>query len=86
MLVNNAGNFYAGYFEEISPDDFRAQIETNFFGPLNVTRAVLPVMRAQRSGLRRHDLLDSRHRRPGVQLRLRRIEVRHRGLDGVDHA
>jgi NAD(P)-dependent dehydrogenase (short-subunit alcohol dehydrogenase family) len=51
VLVNNAGNFYAGYFEEITPDDFRAQMETNFFGPLNVTRAVLPVMRAQRSGL-----------------------------------
>src|SRR5687767_7571606 len=51
VLVNNAGNFYAGFFEEISPDDFRAQIETNLFGPLNVTRAVLPVMRAQRSGL-----------------------------------
>jgi NAD(P)-dependent dehydrogenase (short-subunit alcohol dehydrogenase family) len=50
VLVNNAGNFYAGYFEEISPDQFRAQMETNFFGPLNVTRAILPVMRAQRSG------------------------------------
>jgi NAD(P)-dependent dehydrogenase (short-subunit alcohol dehydrogenase family) len=51
VLVNNAGNFYAGFFEEITPDDYRAQIETNLFGPLNVTRAVLPVMRAQRSGL-----------------------------------
>jgi NAD(P)-dependent dehydrogenase (short-subunit alcohol dehydrogenase family) len=51
VLVNNAGNFYAGFFEEISPEDFRAQIETTLFGPLNVTRAVLPVMRAQRSGL-----------------------------------
>ncbi|SDU99451.1 NADP-dependent 3-hydroxy acid dehydrogenase YdfG [Microlunatus sagamiharensis] len=50
VLVNNAGNFYAGFFEEISPAQFRQQIETNFFGPLNVTRAVLPVMRAQRSG------------------------------------
>ncbi|MGC5172172.1 SDR family oxidoreductase [Microbacterium sp. DT81.1] len=49
VLVNNAGNFQAGYFEEISPDRFRAQIETNFFGPLNVTRAVLPIMRRQRS-------------------------------------
>jgi NAD(P)-dependent dehydrogenase (short-subunit alcohol dehydrogenase family) len=49
-LVNNAGNFYAGFFEVISPDQFRQQMETNFFGPLNVTRAVLPVMRAQRSG------------------------------------
>jgi len=51
MLVNNAGNFYAGFFEEISPEDFRAQVETNFFGTVNVTRAVLPVMRAQRQGL-----------------------------------
>jgi NAD(P)-dependent dehydrogenase (short-subunit alcohol dehydrogenase family) len=51
VLVNNAGNFYAGFFEEISPQDFRAQVETTLFGPLHVTRAVLPVMRAQRSGL-----------------------------------
>ncbi len=50
VLVNNAGNFYAGYFEEISPAQMRAQIETNLFGPMNVARAVLPVMRAQRSG------------------------------------
>ena len=50
VLVNNAGNFYAGYFEEISDEQYRAQMETNFFGPLNVTRAILPVMRAQRSG------------------------------------
>jgi NAD(P)-dependent dehydrogenase (short-subunit alcohol dehydrogenase family) len=51
VLVNNAGNFYAGFFEEITDQDFRAQLETNLFGPLNVTRAVLPVLRAQRSGL-----------------------------------
>ena len=51
VLVNNAGNFYAGFFEELSSEDFRAQVETNLFGPVNVTRAVLPVMRAQRSGL-----------------------------------
>jgi NAD(P)-dependent dehydrogenase (short-subunit alcohol dehydrogenase family) len=51
VLVNNAGNFYAGFFEEIPPEDFRAQVETNFFGTVNVTRAVLPVMRAQRQGL-----------------------------------
>lgn len=50
VLVNNAGNFYAGYFENVSPEQFRAQMETNFFGPLNVTRAILPVMRKQRSG------------------------------------
>jgi NAD(P)-dependent dehydrogenase (short-subunit alcohol dehydrogenase family) len=51
VLVNNAGNFYAGFFEEITPGDFRAQVETTLFGPMNVTRAVLPVLRAQRSGL-----------------------------------
>src|SRR5579864_510648 len=50
VLVNNAGNFYAGYFENISPSAFRAQMETNFFGPLNVARAILPVLREQRSG------------------------------------
>src|SRR5436853_3406076 len=51
VLVNNAGNFYAGFFEELSAEDFRAQIETNLFGQVNVTRAVLPVMRARRRGL-----------------------------------
>jgi len=51
VLVNNAGNFNAGFFEEIAPEDFRAQIETTLFGPVNVTRAALPFMRAQRSGL-----------------------------------
>jgi NAD(P)-dependent dehydrogenase (short-subunit alcohol dehydrogenase family) len=51
VLVNNAGNFYAGFFEELSPQDVRAQVETTLFGPMHVTRAVLPVMRAQRSGL-----------------------------------
>jgi NAD(P)-dependent dehydrogenase (short-subunit alcohol dehydrogenase family) len=50
VLVNNAGNFYAGFFEVLSPEQFRQQMETNFFGPLNVTRAILPVMRAQRDG------------------------------------
>lgn len=50
VLVNNAANFYAGYFEEISDAQMRAQIETNLFGPMNATRAVLPVMRAQRDG------------------------------------
>ncbi|MGW1025972.1 SDR family oxidoreductase [Streptomyces sp. NPDC002577] len=50
VLINNAGNFYAGYFEEITPDQMRQQIETNLFGPMNVTRAVLPVLRKQRAG------------------------------------
>ncbi len=51
VLVNNAGNFFAGFFEELSPEQVRTQIETLLFGPMNVTRAVLPVMRKQRSGL-----------------------------------
>jgi NAD(P)-dependent dehydrogenase (short-subunit alcohol dehydrogenase family) len=51
VLVNNAGNFYAGFFEELSPDQIRNQIETLLFGPMNVSRAVLPVMRKQRAGL-----------------------------------
>jgi NAD(P)-dependent dehydrogenase (short-subunit alcohol dehydrogenase family) len=51
VLVNNAGNFYAGFFEELNSDQVRNQIETLLFGPMNVTRAALPVMRKQRSGL-----------------------------------
>ena len=51
VLVNNAGDFFAGFFEELSPEQVRNQIETLLFGPMNVARAVLPVMRKQRSGL-----------------------------------
>lgn len=51
VLVNNAGNFYAGFFEELSPEQVRNQIETLLFGPINVSRAVLRVMRKQRAGL-----------------------------------
>jgi NAD(P)-dependent dehydrogenase (short-subunit alcohol dehydrogenase family) len=50
VLVNNAGNFFAGFFEELSPAQFEAQLTTNLLGPVNVTRAVLPVMRRQRAG------------------------------------
>ena len=83
VLVNNAGNFYAGFFEEITPEDFRAQIETTLFGPINVTRAVLPVMRAQRSGL--VVTISSTAGIVGGEFlhRLRRVEVRRRGLDRV---
>jgi NAD(P)-dependent dehydrogenase (short-subunit alcohol dehydrogenase family) len=50
VLVNNAGNFYAGFFEELSQEQVERQVRTNLFGPMNVTRAVLPVMRKHRSG------------------------------------
>ena len=50
VLINNAGNFYAGYFEELTPEQIERQLTTNLVGPMNVTRAVLPVMRKQRSG------------------------------------
>jgi NAD(P)-dependent dehydrogenase (short-subunit alcohol dehydrogenase family) len=51
VVVNNAGSFQAGFFEEMAPEAFRSQIETTLFGPVNVTRAALPQLRAQRSGL-----------------------------------
>ena len=50
VLVNNAGNFSAGFFVELTPEQFERQLTTNLFGPSNVTRAVLPVMPKQRSG------------------------------------
>ena len=51
VLVNNAANFYAGFFEELTPEQMERQLSTSLIGPMNVTRAVLPVMRKQRSGL-----------------------------------
>jgi NAD(P)-dependent dehydrogenase (short-subunit alcohol dehydrogenase family) len=50
VLVNNAANFYAGYFEELTPKQIERQLATSLTGPMNVTRAVLPIMRNQRSG------------------------------------
>jgi NAD(P)-dependent dehydrogenase (short-subunit alcohol dehydrogenase family) len=50
VLVNNAGYGHLGYFEESSDEDIRAQYATNVFGLFNVTRAVLPAMRAARRG------------------------------------
>src|SRR4051812_19503817 len=50
VLVNNAGNFYAGFFEELSQEQVERQMATNLFGPMNVTRAVLPFMRDKKSG------------------------------------
>lgn len=50
VLVNNAGNSILGNFEELTTADFASQFSTNFYGVANVMRAVLPVMRSQRSG------------------------------------
>ena len=50
VLVNNAASFYAGYFEELTPAQIERQLAASLIGPMNVTRAVLPVMRKQRSG------------------------------------
>lgn len=50
VLVNNAGYGLLGYFEEFSEELIRRQMETNVFGLMSLTRAVLPLMRQQRSG------------------------------------
>ena len=50
VLVNNAGSFYAGFFEQFSQEQIERQISTNLFGPMNVTRAVLPIFRKNKSG------------------------------------
>jgi NAD(P)-dependent dehydrogenase (short-subunit alcohol dehydrogenase family) len=50
VVVNNAGYGHFGRVEELSEDDVRAQLETNFFGALWVTQAALPILRKQRRG------------------------------------
>lgn len=50
LLINNAANFYGGYFEEFTPEQIEHQLAVGLIGPMNVTRAVLPAMRKQRSG------------------------------------
>lgn len=50
VLVNNAANFYAGYFEELSMEEIEKQISTSLFGPMKVTKAILPIMRSQKAG------------------------------------
>src|SRR5205085_7485829 len=50
VLVNNAANFYAGFFEELTMEEIDKQIKTSLYGPMIVTRAVLPIMRKQKSG------------------------------------
>ena len=50
VVVNNAGYGFIGAFEEMAADEFKGQIDTNFWGVVNVTRAVLPALREQGFG------------------------------------
>jgi NAD(P)-dependent dehydrogenase (short-subunit alcohol dehydrogenase family) len=50
VLLNNAASFEAGFFEELTPQQMEHQLDVSLIGPMNVTRAVLPVMRKRRSG------------------------------------
>lgn len=50
ILINNAGYGLVGFFEDLSLDEIRNQFETNFFGVLNITKKVIPIMRSQKSG------------------------------------
>jgi NAD(P)-dependent dehydrogenase (short-subunit alcohol dehydrogenase family) len=50
VVVNNAGYADLAAVEDVTPDDFRAQIDTNLFGVVNVTKAALPVLREQGGG------------------------------------
>ena len=76
VLVNNAGNFYAGYFEELTPEQIERSLSTNLVGPMNVTPRRAARDAQATVGERRHDHLDRRHRGAGVLLGLRRLEVR----------
>jgi NAD(P)-dependent dehydrogenase (short-subunit alcohol dehydrogenase family) len=82
VLVNNAASFYAGYFEELTPEQFERQLAVSLIGPMNVTRAVLPVMRKQRSG---HiiSISSSAGLAAGFEFVSAYVEVRPGGLDGV---
>src|ERR671938_43100 len=51
VLVNNAGYGLNGAFEDLSVDEIKAQYETNVFGLIRTTQAVLPIMRKQKSGI-----------------------------------
>jgi NAD(P)-dependent dehydrogenase (short-subunit alcohol dehydrogenase family) len=51
VLVNNAGYVLGGAFEDLAMDEIKTQYETNFFGLVRTTQAVLPIMREQKSGI-----------------------------------
>jgi len=51
MLINNAGYGLTGAFEDLSIDEIKTQFETNFYGLIRTTQAILPIMRKQKSGI-----------------------------------
>jgi short-subunit dehydrogenase len=50
VLINNAGYGLVGFFEDLTLDEIKKQFETNFFGVLNITKKIVPIMRVQKSG------------------------------------
>jgi hypothetical protein len=71
VLVNNAGNFYAGFFEELTPEQIERQLTTNLVGPMSVTRAVL------RAGQVTHAQLVVRRDAFGKELSRQRLVAKH---------
>jgi NAD(P)-dependent dehydrogenase (short-subunit alcohol dehydrogenase family) len=63
VLVNNAANFYAGFFEELTPEQMERQLSTSLVGPMNVTRAVLLGYAQAACRANHHDLIYSRPHR-----------------------
>ena len=82
VVVNNAGYGHFGMVEELSEDEVRAQMETNFFGALWVTQAALPIMRAQGRVTSSRSRASAASRVPRDR-RLPRVEVGARGLSPV---
>jgi len=72
VVVNNAGYGDIAPFEQLSPERFKALIDTNFYGVVYMTRAALPVMRKQRSGLHPSGIIRRRAAGPSGQRRLSR--------------
>ena len=86
VLVNNAASFYAGYFEELSPEQMDRQLAASLTGP-DERHPRCPAGDAQAAlGARHRDLLLGGPRGLRVRHRLRRVEVRPRGVDGVARA
>jgi NAD(P)-dependent dehydrogenase (short-subunit alcohol dehydrogenase family) len=96
VLINNAGFAMAGFIEDLKLEEIRLQFETNFFGAVAMTKAVLPTMRRQRSGhiimissvggLHGSPIISSysasKHALEGWTETLR-LEVRHLGINVV---